>query len=129
MSICEFNQPRRMEMRNPASVALVLLRNEILEQALHDSRQPRVELLERHGLQDQTMRHLMEILLYEKRLSFQSGAFFLDGVAAALASHLIHYLFRRCTTHCELRWRDGAFYSAPVHRIDGRASGRLPSTG
>ena len=50
MSICEFNQPRRMEMRNPASIALVLLRNEILEQALHDSRQPRVELRERHGL-------------------------------------------------------------------------------
>jgi AraC family transcriptional regulator len=91
MSIWEFNQPRRMEMRNPASVALVLLRNEILEQALHDSRQPRVELLERHGLQDQTVRHLMEILLYEKRRGFQSGAFFLDGVAAALASHLIHY--------------------------------------
>jgi AraC family transcriptional regulator len=90
LSICEFNQPRRMEMRNPANIALVLLRNEILEQALRDSRQPRVELLERHGLQDQTMRHLMEILLYEKRQGFQSGAFFLDGIAAALASHLIH---------------------------------------
>jgi len=90
LSICEFNQTRRMEMRNPANVALVLLRNEILEQALQDSRQPRVELQERHGLQDQTMRHLMEILLYEKRLGFQSGAFFLDGIAAALASHLIH---------------------------------------
>ena len=58
---------------------------------LHDSRQPRVELRERHGLQDQTMRHLMEILLYEKRQGFQSGAFFLDGVAAALASHLIRW--------------------------------------
>ena len=80
-----------MEMRNPASVSLVLLRNEILEQALHDSRQPRVELQEGHGLQDQTMRHLMEILLYEKRRGFQSGAFFLDGIAAALASHLIRY--------------------------------------
>jgi AraC family transcriptional regulator len=80
-----------MEMRNPASIALVLLRNEILEQALRDSRQPRVELLEGHGLQDQTMRHLMEILLYEKRRGFQSGAFFLDGIAAALASHLIRY--------------------------------------
>jgi AraC family transcriptional regulator len=91
LSICEFNQPRHMEMRNPASVALVLLRNEILEQALHDSRQPRVELQEGHGLQDQTMRHLMEILLYERRRGFQSGAFFLDGIAAALASHLIQY--------------------------------------
>ena len=89
MSICEYNQPRRMEMRNPASVALVLLRNEILEEALRDSRQPRVELREGHGLQDQTLRHLMEILLYEKRQGFQNGAFFLDGIAIALASHLI----------------------------------------
>jgi AraC family transcriptional regulator len=90
LSICEFNQPRRMEMRNPANVALVLLRNESLEQALHDSRQTRVELQERHGLQDQSMRRLMEILLYEKRQGFPGGAFFLDGIAAALASHLIH---------------------------------------
>jgi AraC family transcriptional regulator len=89
LSICEFNQPRRMEMRNPANVALVLLRNEILEQALQDSRQPRVELQERHGLQDQTMRQLMEILRDEKRREFQNGAFFLDSIAAALASHLI----------------------------------------
>jgi hypothetical protein len=59
LSICEFNQPRRMEMRNSASIALVLMRNEVLEQALRDSRQPRVELQERHGLHDQTMRHLM----------------------------------------------------------------------
>lgn len=89
LSICEFNQPRRLEMRSPASVAIVLLRNEILEQALSDTRQPRVELQERHALQDHTMRRLMEILLYEKRQGFQSGAFFLDGIAAALASHLI----------------------------------------
>jgi hypothetical protein len=33
----------------------------------------------------------MEILLYEKRQGFQSGAFFLDGIAAALASHLIRW--------------------------------------
>jgi AraC family transcriptional regulator len=99
-----------MEMRNPASVALVLLRNEILEQALHDSRQSRVELRERHGLQDQTMRHLMEILLYEKRQGFQSGAFFLDGVAAALASHLI-------------RW-----YSADAPVMTNSVGGMTPST-
>ena len=110
LSICEFNQSRRMEMRNPASVALVLLRNEILEQALHDSRQPRVELQERHGLQDQTMRHLMEILLYEKRRGFESGAFFLDGIAAALASHLIHY------------------YSADAPLIANSVGGMAPST-
>jgi AraC family transcriptional regulator len=110
LSICEFKQPRRMEMRNPASIACVLLRNEILEQALHDSRQPRVELRERHGLQDQTMRHLMEILLYEKRQGFQRGAFFLDGIAAALASHLIHY------------------YSADAPLIGNSIGGMTPST-
>jgi AraC family transcriptional regulator len=92
MSICEFNQPRRMEMRNPANVALVLLQNEILEHALRESTRPaRVEVQERHGLQDQTMRRLMEILLNEKRQGFPSGALFLDSIAAALASHLIHH--------------------------------------
>jgi AraC family transcriptional regulator len=110
LSICEFNQPRHMEMRNPASVALMLLRNEILEQALRDSRQPRVELRERHGLQDQTMRHLMEILLDEKRRGFQSGAFFLDSIAAALASHLI-------------RW-----YSADAPVMTSPVGGMAPST-
>ncbi len=110
LSICEFNQPRHMEMRNPASVALVLLRNEILEQALQDSRQPRVELRERHALQDQSMRHLMEILLYEKRRGFQSGAFFLDSIAAALASHLI-------------RW-----YSADTPVMMSSVGGMAPST-
>jgi AraC family transcriptional regulator len=110
LSICEFNPPRRMEMRNPASIGLVLLRNEILEQALGDSRQPRVELQERHGLQDQTVRRLMEILLYEKRHGFQSGAFFLDGIAAALASHLIRY------------------YSADAPLIGNSVGGMTPST-
>ncbi len=90
-TICEFNQPRRLEMRNSTSYAIVLLRNEILEQVLHDSRQPRVELQKRYHLQDETMRHLIEVLLHEKRQGFQSGALFLDSVAAALASYLIHH--------------------------------------
>ncbi|QNI31669.1 helix-turn-helix transcriptional regulator [Alloacidobacterium dinghuense] len=110
LSICEFNQPRRMEMQNPANVALVLLQNEILEQALHDSRKQRVELQERHGLQDHNMRHLMEILLYEKRQGFPSGGFFLDSIAAALASHLIHY------------------YSAAAPLISESVGGMAPST-
>lgn len=110
MAICEFNQPRRLEMRNPTSFAIVRLRNEILEQALHGSRQPRVELQERDGLQDQTMRHLIEVLVYEKRQGFQSGAFFLDGIAAALASHLIRY------------------YSADAPVIANSIGGMAPST-
>jgi AraC family transcriptional regulator len=110
MSICEFNRPRRLEMLNPASLAIVLLRSEILEQALNDSRQTRVELQERYGLQDQVMRHLIEVLLYEKRQGFQSGAFFLDGIAAALASHLIRY------------------YSADSPLIANSVGGMAPST-
>jgi AraC family transcriptional regulator len=111
LSICEFNQPRRLEMRNPANVALVLLQNEILEQALRDNtRQPRVEVQERHGLQDHNMRRLMEILLYEKRQGFPSDALFLDSIAAALASHLIHY------------------YSAGVSLIAKSVGGMAPST-
>jgi AraC family transcriptional regulator len=110
MAICEFNQPRCAEMRNPTSFAIVLLRNEILEQALHDSRQPRVELQERDGLQDQVMRYLIEVLLHEKRQDFQSGAFFLDGIAAALASHLIRY------------------YSADAPLLANSVGGMAPST-
>jgi AraC family transcriptional regulator len=111
MSICELNQPRRMEMRNSANVALVLLQNEILEHALRDNtRPPRVELQERHALQDHNMRHLMKILLYEKRQGFPSGALFLDSIAAALASHLIHY------------------YSADVPLTAKSVGGMAPST-
>jgi AraC family transcriptional regulator len=110
LSICEFNQPRRMEMRNTAKVAIMLLRNEILEQALQETRQPRVDLQERHGLQDRNMRRLMQILLWEKRQGFQSGAFFLDGIAAALASHLIHY------------------YSADAPLIGNSVRGMAPAT-
>lgn len=90
-TICKFNQARRLEMRNSTSFAIVLLRSEILEQALHDRRQPRVELQERYHLQDETTRHLIEVLLHEKRQGFQSGAFFLDSVTVALASYLIRY--------------------------------------
>jgi AraC family transcriptional regulator len=110
LSICEFNQSRQMEMRNPANIALVHLRNEILEQTLQDSRHPRVDLQERHGLQDHNMRRLMEILLYERRQGFQSGAFFLDGIVAALASHLLHY------------------YSANAPLIANSVGGMAPST-
>jgi AraC family transcriptional regulator len=52
----------------------------------------------------------MEILLYEKRHGFQSGAFFLDSIAAALASHLIHY------------------YSAHAPVIRNSVGGMAPST-
>jgi AraC family transcriptional regulator len=52
----------------------------------------------------------MEILLDEKRRGFQSGAFFLDSIAAALASHLI-------------RW-----YSADAPVMTSPVGGMAPST-
>ena len=124
-TICAFNEPRRLEIRDPTSYALVLLRNEILEQALDDSRLPRVELQARYHVQDETIRHLIEVLLHEKRQGFQNGALFLDSV-----SELPHpSLLRSCASDRELRGRDGAFYAPSVHRIDGGASGRRASTG
>ena len=111
ISILRIQPTPTLEMRNTANVAVVLLQNEILEQALRDNtRQPRVELQEGHGLQDHNLRRLMEILLYEKRQSFPSGAFFLDSIAAALASHLIHY------------------YSAGVPLVEKSVGGMAPST-
>jgi AraC family transcriptional regulator len=92
MAICEFNQSRRFEMRNPTRFAIVLLRDGLLEQTLPEGRRPNVELQPCEVLQDVTLYRLMEVLLQEKRDGFQSGAFFLDGVATALASYLVrHY--------------------------------------
>jgi AraC family transcriptional regulator len=91
-AICEFNQSRRFQMRSDAKFAVVLLRNDALEQVLHDSRHIQAELQAHDVLQDLTLRRLMEVLLREKRDGFQSGSLFLDGVATALASYLVrHY--------------------------------------
>jgi AraC family transcriptional regulator len=91
-TICEFNQPRSFEMRSTAKFAIVLLRNEVLEQVLQDGRHKGAELQAHDVLQDLTLRRLMEVLLGEKRDGFQSGSLFLDGVATALASYLVrHY--------------------------------------
>jgi AraC family transcriptional regulator len=91
-AICEFNQSRNFEMRSAAKIAVVLLRNEALEQVLHDSRHMRAELEAHDVIQDLTLRRLMEVLVREKRDGFQSGSLFLDGVATALASYLLrHY--------------------------------------
>jgi AraC family transcriptional regulator len=93
MAICEFNQSRNFEMRDTAKFAIVVLRNEALEQVLHDTRQHIGADLQAHDIiQDLTLRRLTKILLREKRDGFQSGSLFLDGVATALASYLVrHY--------------------------------------
>jgi AraC family transcriptional regulator len=92
IAICEFDQPRRFEMRDGAEFAIVLMRNEVLEQALQGNRRGRAELQDRDVLEDLTLRNMMEILLREKRGNFQSGSLFLDSVVSALANYLLrHY--------------------------------------
>jgi AraC family transcriptional regulator len=91
LAICEFNQARTFEMRDSAQFAVVLLRNEALEQVAHDGRDIRTELQARDVLQDLSLHRLIEVLLREKRDGFQSGPFFLDGVSTALASYLVHH--------------------------------------
>jgi AraC family transcriptional regulator len=95
MAICQFNRARTFEIRSGAAkFAVVVLRNEALQQVLHDTRQNIGAELEAHDvIQDLTLRRLMKILLREKRDGFQSGSFFLDGVATALASYLLRHYF------------------------------------
>jgi AraC family transcriptional regulator len=92
MAICEFNQSLTFEMRSDAKFAVVLLRNELLEQVGRGTRYIRPELQAHDVVQDLTLRHLMEVLLREKRDGFLSGSLFLDGIATALAGYLLrHY--------------------------------------
>jgi AraC family transcriptional regulator len=89
LAICEYNQSKRFEMRSDAKFAIVLLRNEVLEQVGLGTGYIRPELQPHDVVQDQTLRHLMEVLLREKREGFLSGSLFLDGVGTALASYLL----------------------------------------
>jgi AraC family transcriptional regulator len=88
VTICEFNESKRFEMRRAAKFAIVLLRTEVLEQVGLGTGYIRPEL-QAQRVRDQTLRHLMEVLLREKREGFLSGPLFLDGVATALASYLL----------------------------------------
>jgi AraC family transcriptional regulator len=89
LAICEYNQSKRFEMRSAAKFAIVLLRNEVLQQVGLGTGYIRPELQAHEVVQDQTLRHLMEVLLREKREGFLSGSLFLDGVSTALASYLL----------------------------------------
>jgi AraC family transcriptional regulator len=88
VTICEFNESKRFEMRRAAKFAIVLLRTEVLEQVGLGTGYIRPEQ-QAQRVRDQTLRHLMEVLLREKREGFLSGPLFLDGVATALASYLL----------------------------------------
>jgi AraC family transcriptional regulator len=91
IAICEFNS-RQFEMRNPTKFGMVLMQNELLEQAGEGTRYTRPELRTHDVLQDLTLRHLMEVLLREKQVGFQSGLLFLDSIATALANYVLrHY--------------------------------------
>jgi AraC family transcriptional regulator len=91
--ICQFNQSRSIEMRNPAQYAIVLLRNEALEQVRHETRPNLGAVLQAHDIiQEPTLRGLIEVLLREKHDGFLSGSLFLDSIATGLASYLLrHY--------------------------------------
>jgi AraC family transcriptional regulator len=89
VAICEFNQSKRFEMRSAAKFVIVLLRTEVLEQVGLGTGYIRPELQAHEVVQDQTLGHLMQVLLREKREGFLSGSLFLDGVGTALASYLL----------------------------------------
>jgi AraC family transcriptional regulator len=89
LAICEYNQSKTFEMRSAAKFSIVLLRNEVLQQVGLGTGYIRPELQAHEVVQDQTLRHLMEVLLREKREGFLSGSLFLDGVSTALASYLL----------------------------------------
>jgi AraC family transcriptional regulator len=92
VAICEFDHSQQFEMRNTAEFCIVMMSNEVLEQVGQETRYIRPELQTHDVLKDLTLRHLMEILLSEKRANFRSGLFFLDSVTTTLASYLLrHY--------------------------------------
>jgi AraC family transcriptional regulator len=91
VAICEFDRARNFEMRDAASLAVVLLRNEALEQVRGDGRYGQTELQTHDVLQDSTLMQLMKVLVRERRDAFPSGALFLDSVATALASYLVNH--------------------------------------
>lgn len=91
VAICEVDRERSFDMRDDANFAVVLLRNEALDQVREDGRDMRGALQTHEVLEDPTLRRLMGVLVEEKRNGFKSGAFFLDGVATALASYLAHH--------------------------------------
>ena len=87
-SICEFDRSQRFEMRTSGKFAIVVLQSQLLNHVQSERLQPQMQA---HDIiQDPTLCHLMEVLLLEKQNGFQSGVFFLDGVATALASYLLH---------------------------------------
>ena len=88
-SICEFDRSQRFEMRTGGKFAIVVLQSELLKQV--QSQRLRPQMQAHDIIQDPTLRRLMEVLLLEKQNGFQSGVFFLDGLATTLASYLLHH--------------------------------------
>jgi AraC family transcriptional regulator len=76
-------------MESAAEFGIVMLPNEVLEQAAEGTGNIRPEFQAHDVLQDLTLRRLTKILISEKRAGFQSGALFLDSIGTALASYLL----------------------------------------
>ena len=92
IAICRFNQSKCFELRSNASFATVVLRNKAFEQVRQQTREDwGAELQSYDAVKDATLLRLMTILLREKRAGFASGLFFLDGIATAMASYLMHH--------------------------------------
>lgn len=90
VALCHFGVSVKLELSDRVDCAVVLLRNEALEQVREETRDCLgAELQARPALEDPTLRNLMQILHREKLDGFQNGPFFLDGVATALASYLV----------------------------------------
>lgn len=90
VALCHFATPIRFELQDRMECAVVLLRNEALEQVTEEARPCLGTQLEAQpALEDPIPRQIMEILHREKREGFQNGTFFLDGIAIALASYLV----------------------------------------
>ncbi|WP_213803502.1 AraC family transcriptional regulator [Granulicella sp. dw_53] len=90
VSLCPFNRARNFRIGGAAEFAVVVLRNETVDQVKQETQPNREIELQAHDLlEDSMLRRLMKLLIHEKRKGFPSGLLFLDGIATALASYLV----------------------------------------
>lgn len=127
VALCRFGESVEFELRDPVDYAVVLLRNEALEQVRGETRQCLGEDLQAQpALEDPTLRELMQILHREKRDGFQNGPFFLDGVATALASYLVRQY--SITSRREQKFTGGispSMLRRSIEFMDARLDGTL----
>lgn len=67
----------------------VILSPEVMQQVATDLHRPRIELLAHFGVQDQRVEYICQALLAELVAGGSSGRIYSEGLATALAAHLI----------------------------------------